>query len=118
MAETLKPCWCNSRITTSSPSPTTQTSPEPSGVRWPPVGCWPAIAVLRQVPSHPQPIEVTDFQPPDLTRIAPAMTAEQDHLEATAAYEAARPAAFNLGARRKHELEAVRVLSTRVGRIV
>src|SRR3954466_4755923 len=68
MAETLKPCWCNSRITTSSPSLTTQTSPEPSGVRWPPVGCWPAIAVFREVPSHPQRIEVTDFQPPDARR--------------------------------------------------
>ena len=44
------------------------------------------------------------------------------HLEATAAFEAARAAPFNLGARRKHELspelEPVRVLSPRVGRIV
>jgi len=44
-------------------------------VREPPVGCWPAIAVVRQMPSCPQRIEVTDFQPPDLARIHLAMTA-------------------------------------------
>src|SRR3954463_15355392 len=48
--------------------------PNPSRVRWPPVGRWPAIAVARQIPSSPQRIEVTDFQSPDLARIAPALT--------------------------------------------
>ena len=47
------------------------------------------------MPSCPQRIEVTDFQPPDLARIAPALTharAEQDHLEAAEAHEGAMEA--------------------------
>src|SRR5664279_1710510 len=79
MADTLKPCRCKSRITTSSPSLTTTASPEPLEGWWPIAGRCPATLGSEER-RH---AKVGNFQPPDLGRIRAPLTRLRAQIIAT-----------------------------------
>src|SRR3954452_19255819 len=74
IADTLKPCWCNSKITISSLNRTNPDSPRT--VRGKVASCraLPYDADLRDLRPHRSCIEVAKIQSPDLARIHPPLT--------------------------------------------
>src|SRR4029453_19423677 len=74
IADTLKPCWCNSRITISSLNRTTSDLPRTIEGKVASCRALPYDADLRDLRSHRSCIEVIKIQSPDLARIHPPLT--------------------------------------------
>jgi len=81
IAETVIPCWCNSNITISSANLTTHRLPRHIGGEVASVRTPFRRARLSQHSACRPRIEMSDFQPPDLARIHPAMTQYRQALQ-------------------------------------
>src|SRR5215218_3931066 len=74
IADTLKPCWGNSKITISSLNRTTSDLPRTIEGKVASCRALPYDADLRDLRSHRSCIEVIKIQSPDLARIHPPLT--------------------------------------------
>src|SRR4029453_2934892 len=74
IADTLKPCLCNSKITISSLNRTTSDLPRTIEGKVASCRALPYDADLRDLRSHRSCIEVIKIQSPDLARIHPPLT--------------------------------------------